>query len=110
MIGRAQAFLELVRAGAPEIYREFEALLRLPESAGNDDGLNAVYQRINTGDFSKLVLSTRPERLGVWCLGDVGWSDLGDPRRVMDVLVETGINREWATSWRNLTLAVAAGQ
>ena len=25
------------------------------------------------------MLSAAPERLGVWCLGDVGWSDLGDP-------------------------------
>jgi mannose-1-phosphate guanylyltransferase len=110
MIGRAQAFLDLIRAGAPEIYREFEALLRLPESVRSDGALSAIYQRINVADFSKLVLSTRPERLGVWCLGDVGWSDLGDPRRVMAVLAETGFTHEWANSWRNRTVAVAAGQ
>jgi hypothetical protein len=110
MIGRAQAFLDLIRAGAPEIYREFESLLGLPDSEWSEDRLNAIYQRVATADFSKLVLSTRPERLGVWCLGDVGWSDLGDPRRVMTVMAETGATYEWAASWRNLTIAAAAGQ
>jgi mannose-1-phosphate guanylyltransferase len=110
MIGRAQAFLDLIRGGAPDIYQQFEVLLKLPESPWSDERLNAIYQRVTPADFSKLVLSARPEGLGVWCLGDVGWSDLGDPRRVMTVLEETGINREWATSWRNLTVAMAAGQ
>jgi len=109
MIGRAQAFLDMIRAGAPDIYQEFESVLKLPESSWSDYRLNAIYQRVTPADFSKLVLSARPEGLGVWCLGDVGWSDLGDPRRVMTVLDEMGINREWAASWRNLTVAVAAG-
>jgi len=109
MIGRAQAFLDMIRAGAPDIYPEFESVLKLPESSWSDYRLNAIYQRVTPADFSKLVLSARPEGLGVWCLGDVGWSDLGDPRRVMTVLDEMGINREWAASWRNLTVAVAAG-
>jgi mannose-1-phosphate guanylyltransferase len=110
MIGRAQAFLDLIRAGAPEIYREFESLLRFPASEWSDDRLNGIYQRVAPADFSKLVLSSRPERLGVWCLGDVGWSDLGDPRRVMTVVAETGATYEWAASWRNLTIAAAAGR
>jgi mannose-1-phosphate guanylyltransferase len=110
MIGRAQAFLDLIRAGAPEIYGKFESLLKLPDFEWSDDRLNPIYQCLATSDFARLVLSTRPERLGVWCLGDVGWSDLGDPRRVMTVVAETGATYEWATSWRNLTIAAAAGR
>ena len=110
MIGRAQAFLDLIRAGAPDIYQVFEPLLYLPESISPLDRLNAIYQCVTTGDFSQLVLSRASDRLGVWCLGDVGWSDLGDPRRVLTVLAETGIKHEWMTSWHNRSLAVAAGQ
>ena len=36
MIGRAQAFLDLIRAGASDTYQEFESLLALPESAQNE--------------------------------------------------------------------------
>lgn len=110
MVGRAQAFLDLIRAGAPDIYQAFESLLALPESVSTDERLNAIYQCVAPADFSKRVLSGAPERLGVWCLGDVGWSDLGDPRRVMTVLAETGIKHEWINSWRDRAVAVAAGQ
>ena len=110
MIGRAQAFLDLIRAGATDIYQAFDRLLALPESVSTNDALNPIYQYVATADFSKLVLSGTPSRLGVWCLGDVGWSDLGDPRRVMTVLAETGIKYDWMASWGNRTVAVAAGQ
>jgi mannose-1-phosphate guanylyltransferase len=110
MIGRAQAFLDLIRAGAPDIYQAFESLLALPESVSTAERLNAIYQCVATADFSKLVLSGAPDRLGVSCQGDVGWSDLGDPRRLMTALDETGIKREWMASWRNRAMAVAAGR
>lgn len=110
MIGRAQAFLDLIRAAAPAIYHAFEPLLILPDSVSAIDRFNAIYQWVTAGDFSHLVLSQTPDRLGVWCLGDVGWSDLGDPRRVLTVLDETGITNEWMNSWRTRALAVAAGQ
>jgi mannose-1-phosphate guanylyltransferase len=110
MIGRAQAFLDLIRAGATDICQAFESLLVLPESVAANDRLAAIYQCVETADFSKLVLSGAPEQLGVWCLGDVGWSDLGDPRRVMTVLHETGIQHDWIASWRTRAVAAAAGR
>jgi mannose-1-phosphate guanylyltransferase len=110
MIGRAQAFLDLIRDAAPDVYQAFERLLALPETASVNDSLDAIYQCVTTADFSKLVLSGAPDRLGVWCLGDVGWSDLGDPRRVMSVLDETGITNDWMNSWRTRAVAVAAGR
>jgi len=109
MIGRAQAFLDLIRVGATDTYDAFERLLDLPESTSMNDSLSTIYQHVTSADFSKLVLSGQAERLGVWCLGDVGWSDLGDPRRVMTVLDETGIKNEWVNSWRTQAVAVAAG-
>lgn len=110
MIGRAQAFLDLIRTGASDIYQAFERMLVVLGSVSTNDGLNAIYQGLVTADFSKLVLSGAPDRLGVWCLGDVGWSDLGDPRRVMTVLDETGITNDWMNSWRTRAIAVAAAR
>ncbi len=34
-------------------------------------------------------------------------SDLGDPRRVVNVLSSKGIENEWATLWQRDTVAVA---
>jgi len=110
MIGRAQAFLDLLRSVATDVYEAFEPLLALPEPASIDDSLSVIYQSIAAADFSKVVLSGAPERLGVWCVGDVGWSDLGDPRRVMTVLDEIGITNDWMTSWRTQAVAVAGGR
>jgi mannose-1-phosphate guanylyltransferase len=109
MVGRAQAFLDLVRSGTPESYRQFEPLISSPDTPLTVGVLSSVYDRLQSADFSKLVLSSAPEALGVWCLGDVGWSDLGDPRRVISTLSETGVHHEWMASWREVSAAVAAG-
>lgn len=114
MVGRAQAFLDMVQSGSPEIYQEFAPLLHRPETVGdptsNKDRLETIYERLGVADFSKLVLSKTSERLGVWCLGDVGWSDLGDPGRLITALSDTGIENEWMTLWRESAAAVAAGR
>jgi hypothetical protein len=42
-----------------------------------------------------MILSERrADRLGVFSLGDVGWTDLGDLRRVMTVLSRTVKKKE----------------
>lgn len=108
MIGRAQAFLNMIRASVPAVYSAFEPLMDLPPSTSVSERLSVVYESVPTGDFSKLVLSCAPDSLGVWCLGDVGWSDLGDPKRVMNVFAETGIASEWLNLWRNRAVGVHA--
>lgn len=108
MVGRAQAFLDLIRSGAAETYTKFEALLER-DAEGGATALTKIYEQLTTADFSKLILSTASNRLGVWCLGDVGWSDLGDSSRVVTLLTETGLTNEWMTSWHERSTAVAAG-
>jgi len=107
MIGRAQAFLDMIQNGAPEIYQEFEPVMEAPERSFDAAALKDIYQQIPTADFSHLVLSAAPEKLGVLCLGDVGWSDLGDPSRVIKMLSETGAKNEWINRWQERSAAVA---
>jgi len=93
MVARVQAFVDMIRSGAPEVYQAFKPLLASDRET--DAGtMEAVYAGITTADFSTVVLSAAPERLGVFCLGDVGWSDLGDPHRVLTVLSQTGVENE----------------
>jgi mannose-1-phosphate guanylyltransferase len=98
MLGRVQAFLDVIRSAAPELYQNFEPLWqRDPVEYG--EAMDSIYAGIAPADFSRLVLSgSKADRLGVFSLGDVGWTDLGDPRRVMTVLNQTVAKQEWS-SW-----------
>jgi mannose-1-phosphate guanylyltransferase len=108
MVGRAQAFLDMVRSGAPELYEAFEPMGARCWPETDEEAMRAVYEGIETADFSQSILSANPERLRVLCLGDVGWSDLGEPGRVIGVLEETGVERDWATLWHRESAAAAA--
>ena len=59
----------MIRVAALELYRVFQPLLteRTPEL--DEETTGTVYDGI---DFSHLILSAAPRRLGVLCLGDVG--------------------------------------
>ena len=108
MVGRTQAFLDMVRSCAPGLYQAFEPMLARWSPETDEEVMRAVYEGTATADFSQSILSANPERLRVLCLGDVGWSDLGEPGRVIGVLAETGVEYEWATLWHRDSAAVAA--
>jgi mannose-1-phosphate guanylyltransferase len=99
MVGQARAFLNMIQSRAPELYQAFEPIRAMRVPAMYAEAIECVYEGLATADFSRVVLSTTSERLGILCLGDVGWSDLGDPRRLMEVLSCTGEENEWASTW-----------
>jgi mannose-1-phosphate guanylyltransferase len=110
MVGQAQAFLNMIRSGAAELYRAFEPLHAWCGPDPGAEAVNAIYQGLKIADFSKLVLSAAPEKLGVFCLGDVGWSDLGDPERLMEVLSRTGEKNDRLASWHGDAINAASNR
>jgi hypothetical protein len=60
--------------------------------------MQSVYEKLPIADFSREVLPVSAEMLAVARLGDVGWSDLGDPRRLMATLLKRRIENSWLTS------------
>jgi mannose-1-phosphate guanylyltransferase len=98
MIGRASAFMEMIQRTVPNIYRVFEPALRLPALDREAEVMKAVYETLPIADFSRQVLAVSTERLGVVNLGVIGWSDLGDPRRLITTLFRHGIKNPWVTS------------
>jgi hypothetical protein len=102
MVGRAQAFVNVIRSSAPEFYEAFRPLWSEERPELEAPKVSTIYDSLPTGDFSKRILSAGPENLGVFCLGDVGWSDLGDPQRLLEVISRiTGeVQSEWVTVWR----------
>src|SRR5689334_9682676 len=94
MVGRVDALLKMTRAALPELYDAFAAITPAFETAA----LAELYSRIDDSNFSHQVLAVRPEDLMVMRVGDVGWSDLGEPKRVLSTLARIGVESELAMS------------
>jgi mannose-1-phosphate guanylyltransferase len=100
MVGHINTFFDLALASVPGL---LQALRSAPlfATADGETGIAEIYDRINPTDFSRQVLSPGVTRLIALRLGDVEWSDLGDPDRVIYALLESGIELpDWARRWR----------
>jgi hypothetical protein len=100
MIGRASAFLEILKSAVPGMVR----ILAADRSSSSELDLSNVeqaYAVLAPGDFSKQVLPASTERLAVLRLGNVGWSDLGTPERVMFAMARSGLRSHWLYAAQN---------
>ena len=98
MVGRVDALLKMTRAALPELYSDFTAIAATFESAAERKAVRALYNRIKDSNFSHQVLAVRPQDLAVMRVEDVGWSDLGEPTRVLSTLARLGLQSELAMS------------
>ena len=98
MVGRVDALLKMTRAVMPEMYAAFAAITPTFETGAQDKALAELYSYIEDSNFSHQVLATRPEDLMVMRVGDVGWSDLGEPNRVLSTLARIGVQSQLAMS------------
>ena len=86
MVGCVDALLRMTRAALPELYADFAALAPMFETTALTDSI----QEFDDTNFSQEVLAQRPQDLAVMRVGDVGWSDLGEPSRVLATLQSLG--------------------
>jgi len=100
MVGRVRAFLAMIKTALPALLRRLEA-----DDATQNGSLGTripdfVYDEIGPTDFSRQVLTPSTGRLLALRLGDVQWSDLGDPDRVVATLLgnKSGLP-EWVRHW-----------
>ena len=98
MVGRVDAFLKMTRAALPELYATFAAITPTFETTSEHKALAELYSRIDDSNFSHEVLAARPQDLAVMRVADVGWSDLGEPARVLATLAYLGVQSELAIS------------
>ena len=90
IVGRVDALLRMTQAAVPQLLASFVALTSSFETARERRALAELYAKIDDVNFSQEVLAARPQDLAVMRVGDVGWSDLGDPARVL--LSECNLN------------------
>ena len=98
MVGRVDSLLKMTRAALPELYAAFAKVIPVFESAAEQKRVCQLYTQIHDTNFSHDVLSQRPEDLMVMRVGNVGWSDLGDPNRVLSTLARIGVQSQLAVS------------
>ena len=107
MIGKARAFTEMIRAAAPGLIETTQQILR--HGGLSDVRGRRIFSALPEIDFSHGILALETDRLMVYPLRGVRWSDLGKPERVIETLAEAGIQPPWAKEFAGLTNNAAAG-
>jgi mannose-1-phosphate guanylyltransferase len=95
MVGRVSAFLSPIRHTLPCLLDAFESVRSSFSTASEATALRQLYSGIPSTSFSQEVMSMRPSDLAVLCATGLGWSDLGEPGRVLSVLERKGVETEW---------------
>jgi mannose-1-phosphate guanylyltransferase len=98
MVGRLDAFLKMTREALPELFLAFARTVPMFGAALERNAMCDLYRRIPDSNFSHQVLARRPHDLAVMRVGEVGWSDLGEPARVLATLAQMGVRTEMAMS------------
>jgi len=96
MVGRVDAFLNLIRRANPDLVEAFEAMRPTFLTPMEATTLADLYSRIPVSSFSDEVLSWRPWEFAVLRCENLGWSDLGETHRVLSVLERKGAKPDWA--------------
>ena len=96
MVGRVDAFLKMTQSALPSLFDFFAGTAPTFGTAAEARAMNELYSWIPSSNFSHEVLALRPGDLAVMQVSDVGWSDLGEPRRVFSTLQQIGQQTQWA--------------
>jgi mannose-1-phosphate guanylyltransferase len=98
MVGHVRGFLEMVNASLADLVGRLRGS-RLWAGA-EVQVQNSVYDRIPAIDFSREVLAVQTARLLALRMAATGWSDLGNPERVLTVLQASGLEPWWMERWK----------
>lgn len=98
IVGRAEAFLELFRSHLRDSFRMFDISKKMLRTSQEKPLMRAIYSWLPDSNFSNDVLEKANEMLMVKRVSDVGWSDLGEPQRVIGTLNDLGIKTTWSTA------------
>lgn len=95
MVARVPALLTLIRRTIPTLYYAFATVTPALDTLMEAEAVRVLYSQIHSTNFSRQVLAARPANLAVLPVTGVGWSDLGNPRRVLATLSRARIHAEW---------------
>jgi mannose-1-phosphate guanylyltransferase len=96
MVGRVDALLTMTHRALPELFSSFATVAHVFGTGAERLRMKALYSGLSETNFSHQVLATRPGDLAVMRVAEVGWSDLGEPNRVLATLAQMGVQAERA--------------
>jgi mannose-1-phosphate guanylyltransferase len=82
MLGAVATFLRAIAVSLPALYGALDNVTPAFGGPVEEAAVRRVYAAIPSADFSRDVLTARPELLGVMPVEGVTWSDLGSAERV----------------------------
>jgi mannose-1-phosphate guanylyltransferase len=86
MVGTVCAFRNMIERALPDLLASFESICALADPEMEEKWLRALYLKEPATNFSTEVLAARPSDLAVIHSSGLGWSDLGEPERVLSML------------------------
>lgn len=96
IVSRARTLLRLIKRALPAVYTRFTLLRAALGTPLEGRVADHLYASLPSVDFSKHVLQSRTDNLGVLRVSGVEWTDLGEPNRVLTVLERMGLHPNWA--------------
>lgn len=95
MVGKVKTFLAMFSRHLPDMFRMFAASSKLFGTQQESAVIRSIYSWIGETNFSSEVLERSSDELLVMRVSDVGWSDWGEPQRVIGTLSTLGVQTEW---------------
>jgi mannose-1-phosphate guanylyltransferase len=83
LVGNVLNLLSLTAGALPEIYAEFTKNESFTDAGSDRETLGRIFRDLPSADFSRSVLAEFPAEFCVMPVRGVGWSDLGDARRLL---------------------------
>ncbi len=103
MVGWAGAFLELAATTVPDIVLALAPVDAALGTRTEAVALERAYSMLSTVGFAEAVLARAADRLSVMRVKDVGWCDLGNPRRAAESARRRGHVPSWLAEAASLT-------
>jgi mannose-1-phosphate guanylyltransferase len=95
MIGKVRTFVDMFARQLPDMYRMFSASEKLFGTHQEAAVVRSIYSLTNQTNFSSEVLEKESDHLLVMRVDNVGWSDWGEPHRVLVTLTNLGVRTAW---------------
>jgi mannose-1-phosphate guanylyltransferase len=99
MVGQLSTLLGLFIVALPDLYLSFKNVEPILGSAFENEAVGRLYRELRDSGFSEQILVKRAVNLAVLPVQGVAWSDLGEPRRVMQTLTRLGVRPRWAVAY-----------
>ncbi len=89
-VSQAATLWQMVRQAAPDLYAAFGKICRALGSLEAERVTDCVYATLRPVNFSSEICERLSERLRVFPVPDVGWSDWGSVERILTSLKQMG--------------------